>query len=147
MSSWDALYFRLRANFDLESSLYLSGTAPNTDAEPLHAISATAEYETGKRVLRIESTQTGKVAVVYEDIKNGGPLLRSEADLVLGADGPNSVMRKAFLEPGKADRAYAGYIAWRGVVPEQEVSEKTREVFRSNITYSILGAEAGHVIV
>lgn len=38
-------------------------------------------------------------------------------------------------------------MAWRGVVPEEEVSKETRDKFLANITYSMLNDEGGHVIV
>ncbi len=49
-----------------------------------------------------------------------------EADLLVGADGMRSTVRAQHwpgLSPG-----YAGYIAWRGVVDEDRVSPKTRDV-------------------
>ncbi|KAI1651123.1 FAD/NAD(P)-binding domain-containing protein [Daldinia loculata] len=149
MSSWDALYFRLRANFDMKASHYV----PHPPALDLRAgedadgAKARARYEIGKQVIGIEQFKTGQLLVRYKDHTDGGTDAQALADLVLGADGPNSIVRKIFLKPGEADRKYTGYVAWRGVVPEEQVSEETREVFRSNITYSILKGEGGHVIL
>ncbi|KAI9046261.1 uncharacterized protein KD926_004099 [Aspergillus affinis] len=44
-------------------------------------------------------------------------------------------------------RRYAGYVAWRGVVRESEVSDETQHIFRKNITYSVLKSHGAHVIV
>ncbi|MFF0771483.1 FAD-dependent monooxygenase [Nonomuraea wenchangensis] len=41
--------------------------------------------------------------------------LRTEHDLVIGADGVRSAVRQAFFGPGTQPR-YAGIVAWRGVV-------------------------------
>lgn len=41
---------------------------------------------------------------------------RAEADLVIGADGVSSVVRRHLFP--KAQPVYAGYVAWRGVFPE-----------------------------
>jgi hypothetical protein len=44
-------------------------------------------------------------------------------------------------------RNHAGYVAWRGTVPEEQVTSTTREIFRENITYSMLDGRGGHVIM
>ncbi|KAI0846179.1 FAD/NAD(P)-binding domain-containing protein [Daldinia vernicosa] len=149
MSSWDALYFRLRANFDMQASDYV----PHPPALDLRAdedadgAKSRARYEIGKQVIGIEQFKNGQLLVRYKDHTDGGADSQALADLVLGADGPNSIVRKIFLESGQADQKYTGYVAWRGIVPEEQVSEETREVFRANITYSILKGEGGHVIL
>jgi 2-polyprenyl-6-methoxyphenol hydroxylase-like FAD-dependent oxidoreductase len=56
-----------------------------------------------------------------------------EADLVIGADGPSSMIR-SILTPG-VERKYAGYVALRGTVPEDSVSPKTREAFSERFTF------------
>lgn len=149
MTSWDALYFRLRANFDARASRYIpQPPAPFTLAsEDVETARARARYEVGAHVTDIEQLETGQLVVRYEDYTDSGKKTQAIADLVLGADGPNSVVRKLFLGPGQADRKYCGYVAWRGVVPEAEVSEETRKAFKTNITYSILNSEGGHVIL
>jgi 2-polyprenyl-6-methoxyphenol hydroxylase-like FAD-dependent oxidoreductase len=53
---------------------------------------------------------------------------RAEADLIVGADGLFSTLRQQFL-PEVRPR-YAGYVAWRGIVDEVEVSAETRRVLR-----------------
>lgn len=49
---------------------------------------------------------------------------RVEADLVIAADGLRSTIRQALLPEVRPD--YAGYIAWRGLVEESALSERTR---------------------
>lgn len=149
MSSWDALYFRLRANFDARASHYVPQPPPPVSlaGEDSEAAQARARYQVGARVTDIGQVETGRLRVRYKDHTNGGKDAQAVADLVLGADGPNSIVRKIFLEPGQAARKYCGYVAWRGVVPEEQVTKETREIFASNITYSMLKGEGGHVIV
>lgn len=149
MTSWDALYARLRANFDARAS----GCVPRPPApaplagESAEAARARAVYQVGAHVTDIEQLETGQLVVRYKDHAAGGKDAQALADLVLGADGPNSVVRKIFLGPGQSDRKYCGYVAWRGVVPEDQVSREARDVFQANITYSMLKKGGGHVIM
>ncbi|KAI1778118.1 FAD/NAD(P)-binding domain-containing protein [Hypoxylon cercidicola] len=149
MSSWDALYFRLRANFDMLASDYVPcppALIPLAD-EDMEAAKARARYEVGKQVVGIEQLETGQLMVHYKDQTDGGKNGKALADLVLGADGSNSIVRRTFSELGQAERKYSGYVAWRGAVPEEQVSEETRDVFRANITNSRFHGKGGHVIV
>lgn len=142
MSSWDALYFRLRANFDGLVSEYVPlppGPKP-LEGESAPLAKERARYEVGQRVVGIEEAD-GRVRVTVQD--QTGAERSLTADLVLGADGPNSMVRGLFVTG--AERRYAGYVAWRGTVLEEEVSAETRQIFSKNITYSIL--QNGHVIV
>jgi 2-polyprenyl-6-methoxyphenol hydroxylase-like FAD-dependent oxidoreductase len=42
------------------------------------------------------------------------------ADLVLGADGYSSIVRR-FVSPDQPDAAYSGYLLWRGLVDERQI--------------------------
>lgn len=67
----------------------------------------------------------------------------TSADLVVCADGVSSRSR-AILQPHVAPR-YAGYVAWRGTIPESELSPPTLRRLGDAITYH-LTAE-GHVLI
>lgn len=73
----------------------------------------------------------GAREVVAVDAAGGRAVLRFregepfEADVVVGADGVRSTVR-ALLAPETVPR-YAGYVAWRGMVDEAELSARFRE--------------------
>lgn len=108
MSSWDAFYFRLKANFDLRASDFIPyPLPPGRDAagqgdtkKDVRTLASRAKYEAGKRVVGVEQVDGGQVMVRYEDYAHGGKEEKSLADLVITADGPNSAVRKMFLGPG-----------------------------------------------
>jgi 2,6-dihydroxypyridine 3-monooxygenase len=67
---------------------------------------------------------------------------RAEADLLICADGVSSPSR-ARLQPA-ARRSYSGYVAWRGTVPESEVSPATSGRLGDALTYQVL--PASHIL-
>ena len=138
MTSWDVLSYRLRANFDgLRSEYYPE--PPRTERVGV----GKAVYDEGKQVKDMVLVD-GVVSVYFDDLTTGEPG-KVEADLVIGADGPNSVVREKFLPPSAIQRLYAGYVVWRGVVPEREVSDETRRIFEKNVTYFVMQGE--HALV
>jgi 2,6-dihydroxypyridine 3-monooxygenase len=68
---------------------------------------------------------------------------RNSADLLVCADGIASRSRAKLLPAVVPD--YAGYVAWRGVVPEELLSPKTRAVFADALVYQLL--PASHILV
>jgi 2,6-dihydroxypyridine 3-monooxygenase len=68
---------------------------------------------------------------------------RADADLLVCADGVSSAAR-ARLIPGAAP-SYAGYVAWRGTLPERSLSPVTRKAFDDAITYQVLADS--HILV
>ncbi len=70
-----------------------------------------AAYHSGSKVMAVSAGSRG-ASVTLE----GGR--RHDGDLLVGADGPGSIVRSSFC-PGVRSE-YQGYVAWRGVVPEQE---------------------------
>ena len=61
----------------------------------------------------------------------------TEAELVLGADGVNSTVRRLLHGPNPQKR-YAGYVSWRFTVPQKLVSEETARYFADNISFNFL---------
>jgi 2,6-dihydroxypyridine 3-monooxygenase len=68
---------------------------------------------------------------------------RAEADLLVCADGVSSTARAALI-PGAAP-SYAGYVAWRGTLPERALSPATRKAFEDAINYQVLADS--HILV
>jgi len=55
-------------------------------------------------------------------------------DLLIGADGGNSTVRQQ-IWPG-AVPSYAGYLAWRGLVPESDMPELSREMLAGDFGFA-----------
>ena len=68
---------------------------------------------------------------------------RVESDLLVCADGIGSAARERLLPD--AGPAYAGYVAWRGTLPERDLSPGARKVLSDAITYQVL--PHSHVLV
>ncbi|KAF2026914.1 hypothetical protein EK21DRAFT_102878 [Setomelanomma holmii] len=123
MTSWDLVYHMLRANVDGVRSDYCE--VPKDDPG-----SGKVTHLHGHKVTSLEE-KGDKIVVQYET--NEGKKGDMEADLVIGADGPSSTIR-SILTPN-VERKYAGYVALRGTVPENEVTPKTREAFCERFTF------------
>jgi 2-polyprenyl-6-methoxyphenol hydroxylase-like FAD-dependent oxidoreductase len=123
MTSWDLAYYMLRANVDGVKSDYCE--VPKNDESK-----SRVTHLHGHKVTELED-KGDKVVVKYET--NEGKSREMEADLVIGADGPSSTIR-SMLTDG-VERTYAGYVALRGTVPEDEVSPKTLEAFSERFTF------------
>ena len=59
-------------------------------------------------------------------------------DLLVCADGVDSAARRLLLP--RVRPTYAGYVAWRGTVPEWDLSPETFALLRDAITYQVLDA-------
>lgn len=103
-TSWSLIYSTLRKAFGDEH--YHQG----------HALSAIEQPAPGRVIARIE---------------NGH---EAEADLLVGADGGNSTVRR-LIWPAEVP-SYAGYVAWRGLVPEAEVPELARKILLGDFGFA-----------
>jgi 2-polyprenyl-6-methoxyphenol hydroxylase-like FAD-dependent oxidoreductase len=89
--------------------------------DALRAAFPERSYQAGREVVAV-AERPGGIAVRVSD----GEVL--EADLVVGADGFRSSLRAMFAPDARP--LYAGYVAWRGLVEEAELSARFRaEVF------------------
>jgi 2,6-dihydroxypyridine 3-monooxygenase len=64
-------------------------------------------------------------------------------DLIVFADGVSSTARASLLP--SCERNYAGYVAWRGVVPETELTHETRAALDDAMTYYVYANS--HILV
>jgi 2-polyprenyl-6-methoxyphenol hydroxylase-like FAD-dependent oxidoreductase len=123
MTSWDLVYYMLRANVDGVESAYCGvpeQRAEDGEVKHLHGHKLTGIEEDGS-----------KVQVSYQTVEGHEGTL--EADLVIGADGPSSTVRNIFDPTLK--RTYAGYVALRGTIREDAVTPATREAFSERFTF------------
>lgn len=147
ITSWDVYYFRLRANFDGYVSEFYprppQGSA--TDGEGVYK--GMTELLELKRVRNHDNDhgdggEEEKMLLTMRD-RTTQKVVQQHADLVIGADGPDSFIRSLYLPTIK--RQYVGYIAWRGTVPESEISDSSRAVFRRSVTVHMMSRH--HVIM
>ncbi|TVY85846.1 2,6-dihydroxypyridine 3-monooxygenase [Lachnellula willkommii] len=108
LTTWSLLYDLLKTNL-----LKVEATLPVT-------------YETGK-IVRDVKYHGNEITVAYSDATTKiSNVLR--ADLVIAADGGHSTVRTTVLPDLRPK--YAGFVTWRGVVPETSVPEATRQALR-----------------
>lgn len=106
LTSWAHLYRILRMNLEAEG-----------------VDSGSVDYRAGKRVDGLEyPDRHGGVTVHYSDVKTGVRGF-SSADFVIGADGIHSTMHG--LVGAHVRKQYAGYVVWRGTVPEEAMNAET----------------------
>ncbi|KAJ4355943.1 uncharacterized protein N0V89_003968 [Didymosphaeria variabile] len=118
MTSWDLLYHVLRANFDGVDSDYAEAPAPDSHE-------GTAAYVYGHQVTDIKFNDAQPVVVKTKP--TNGDTVSFDADMLIAADGPSSTIRQLIVP--NLQRKYAGYVAWRGTVPETQLSASARNVF------------------
>ncbi len=97
----------------------------------------TDRYWLGRGMTSFATDRAGGVQVRFAD----GDAVR--ADLLVCADGIGSVARSSLLPDVEA--RYAGYVAWRGTVPERELDGPTFDALHDALTYQVL--PDSHVLV
>ncbi len=96
------------------------------------------EYYHQAKILQ-DIEQDGMTGQVTAHFTDGS---RATGDLLIGADGSNSTVRQ-LLWPGHQP-TYAGYIAWRGLVPENEIPASAREDLLGD--FSFASAHGSHIL-
>jgi 2,6-dihydroxypyridine 3-monooxygenase len=93
-------------------------------------------YHMGRRVAGFRDRDDG----VTVTLAGGG---EAGHDLLVCADGIGSAARARLLFDARP--AYAGYVAWRGTVAEQDVSPSVLDAFRDALVYEVI--PASHILV
>jgi len=83
-------------------------------------------YRSGYALVDFEQSAAG----VSARFANG---TRASGDLMVAADGTNSTVRGLLLPEVKP--TYAGYVAWRGLVPESELSADTHRLLADRFAF------------
>lgn len=113
-TSWGRLFLGLRHTFEELSSGGMKGV-----------------YRTHCTVTAVEEDQSG-LKVVFNSGNNATESL--VADLVIGADGASSTLRR--IVEAEPQRLYAGYVGLRGMVPLSLLSERTQSTFHRTAVFS-----------
>ena len=85
-------------------------------------------YVQGASVVDVASEADGAVATLADGS-------RHRADLLIAADGFRSLARQKVLPDVQLE--YAGYVAWRGLVEEQDLSQSTRQALFEKFGFCI----------
>lgn len=85
-------------------------------------------YHTGMPLVGVDQT-SDEATAVFEDGR------RVSSDFLIGADGIRSTVRGVVCP--NAEPRYAGYVAWRGLIPESRLSERALEVFDTQMVYCL----------
>jgi 2-polyprenyl-6-methoxyphenol hydroxylase-like FAD-dependent oxidoreductase len=101
MTAWTALYYRLRANFDgyvSEACPIVPDRLPSDGEVQLLIVKRLLDMHDPDHLVTVESEDA---LTSQRD--------RTAADLAIGADGCNSIVRRLLLP--KSELLYAGYVA------------------------------------
>ncbi|MDR3485669.1 MAG: 2-polyprenyl-6-methoxyphenol hydroxylase [Bradyrhizobium sp.] len=93
-----------------------------------------AAYDLGRPVVDVIDGEHG-AQIVFAD---GSAEI---ANLVIGADGIGSVVRRA-LNPGNYANRFAGYVAWRGLVPEASIPIEASILLNRFAFFTSYGSQA-----
>ena len=136
MSSWSTLYRHLRIKFD-----DLISNATKIEDSPASI------YGEGRSTYRFDTTVIGiedkgeKVLVSMRSPSEKETQVL--VDLVIAADGSSAKIRE-MLDP-TLRRSYAGYVAWRGIVPEKDVPDSVTNLLLNRCTYHSIFP--GHIVM
>lgn len=89
-------------------------------------------YRAGRRLTAVAIGE-GDVEAVFADGS------RPRFAWLVGADGLRSAVRAHAFPDARPE--YAGYVAWRGIVPEAEVPPSTRAVFAEHMVFCLVPGE------
>jgi 2-polyprenyl-6-methoxyphenol hydroxylase-like FAD-dependent oxidoreductase len=99
---------------------------------PLKDALPAAHYHAGKSLARIEQDEDGITALFADGT-------RARGDLLVAADGARSAARAQMLPDVRP--AYAGYIAWRALLPEADTAPADRALLFERMAFCVPDGE------
>lgn len=126
---------RYRTVFRPDGSIQSKHMAPQTQTSwsliytTLRATFGDARYHQGRTLVRIE--QDRQAGMVTAHFKDGATEV---GNLLIGADGGNSTVRQLYWT--EARPRYAGYLAWRGLIPEDAMPPSAREMLHGDFGFA-----------
>lgn len=93
-------------------------------------------YHQNRRLAGLDAAKPDDVTALFDDGST------RSANLMVGADGGNSTVR-SLLWPDAAPR-YAGYVAWRGLIPESDLPPISRAALLGDFAFA--SNERSHVL-
>jgi 2,6-dihydroxypyridine 3-monooxygenase len=112
----------------------------NTIYRSLLSLLDADRYELGTEVTGFTAHDAAVTVTLGRGTRTGQSI---ETDLLVCADGVGSAARGRLLPEVRP--AYAGYVAWRGTVPEHDLSPGTRKILGDALTYQVLAGS--HILV
>jgi 2-polyprenyl-6-methoxyphenol hydroxylase-like FAD-dependent oxidoreductase len=132
-----------RTVFRPDGSIQSKHFAPQTQTSwsliytTLKAAFGDPKYHQAKTLVRIDQDlEAGTVTAHFED----GTC--ETGDLIVGADGGNSIVRQQFWPTMRP--SYAGYLAWRGLIPEGEMPPSARGTLHGDFGFA--NNEGSHIL-
>lgn len=126
-----------------------SGSIVHRDARSQMQISWDALHRAVRKAVPDGSYHLGS-EVISAETRNGAAMLRIadggviDADLVIGAEGIGSPVRRSMAGAGAAEPRYAGYVAWRFLLPESHLSMLSATVLSER--FAFFHMEGGQVL-
>jgi 2-polyprenyl-6-methoxyphenol hydroxylase-like FAD-dependent oxidoreductase len=107
-------------------------SAWNVIYRPLKDTLPHESYHHGRTLARVDADGDRVIAIFVDGTRASG-------DLLIAADGFRSTVREQFL-PG-AQPSYAGYVAWRALIPESDIPRALRASLLDRMTFCIPSGE------
>jgi 2-polyprenyl-6-methoxyphenol hydroxylase-like FAD-dependent oxidoreductase len=123
-----------RRMFGLDGTLLLEFECPQTMTawdrmyDLLRSVFPSKHYQGGKELIRIEQSADAVTAIFADGTRASG-------DVLIGCDGLRSTVRALVLPD--VHPIYAGYVAWRGLVPESALTPELHDQLFMHLAFCL----------